>query len=540
MDAYEKLFLKLETEKKQSEKEEAKKEISEKSEEEKPSDKIQDGIKSPDNIEVEKKLTDETEAEKKPSINTEEEVKPLVNMEDEEKPLEETKASPWLPFWQTTFNQLAEEEESNKELSKKLIKFTGSIYIKSKPSKAKIYLDGAEIGTTPDTLKTMNIGPHEIEIKAEGYTPWKKSININKGKNKKVNAVLQINTDSVNIKSKPSDAKALIDDNEVGDTPVTLTDLKPGMGSSGIKMEGDENLGERVDIIPDKDSVIAATLQMKTGSVSIKSEPQNAKVLIADKEVGTTPVTIADLMPGTFNVEVIMDGYEGWKKSINVISDKEISLTVALIMKPNDQLKVFKFAKDISTGAVIPDFRLKEGQLRNHVLIVDHNLDEKNFKDKQLSMIKEAGIDYLIAPDSTKDLYKIATGAGLHLIKCSDAELINEGNKIEISLKEGLIFDFENGQEYKLNSMTNTVRKCTVHKTRLGDCLLIGDDLKINVVDIDKDQIKICVNALKVVTIYLNKSTPIYEKIKIGALKIKFDQVNLVIEAPEGITINRE
>jgi hypothetical protein len=69
-----------------------------------------------------------------------------------------------------------------------LRKFTGYIYIKSKPAKAKIYLDGEEVGTTPDTLKTIDIGTHEIEVRTEGHIPWRESINIVKGKNKKINA----------------------------------------------------------------------------------------------------------------------------------------------------------------------------------------------------------------------------------------------------------------------------------------------------------------------------------------------------------------
>ncbi|MHC4454154.1 MAG: PEGA domain-containing protein, partial [Planctomycetota bacterium] len=86
-----------------------------------------------------------------------------------------------------------------------------------------------------------------------------------------INAVLLLNTGSVIIKSDPVDAKALIDGNEVGNTPVTITDLKPGMQTVEIKMEGYENWSESVEIIPGNEIVIAAALQMKTGSVCINS-----------------------------------------------------------------------------------------------------------------------------------------------------------------------------------------------------------------------------------------------------------------------------
>jgi sRNA-binding carbon storage regulator CsrA len=208
--------------------------------------------------------------------------------------------------------------------------------------------------------------------------------------------------------------------------------------------------------------------------------------------------------------------------------------------KPYDQIKVFKFSKDVSTVEIIHDIGAKEIQLRNHVLVVDYNLDDNSFKDETLIMIKKVGIDYMIAPGFTEGFYKKASGIGLHLIKCSDSKLIDEGNNIKVYLEEGVLFDVDNGQEYKFELVTDSERKSIVLKIRSGECLLIGDNVMIKVFDIDKDQIKICINALKVATIYLHKSITIGDEIKIEVLKIISDQVNLVIEASEDITINRK
>ena len=207
--------------------------------------------------------------------------------------------------------------------------------------------------------------------------------------------------------------------------------------------------------------------------------------------------------------------------------------------KPIDQLKVFKLAKDVSTGEIIPDIGVNEGQLRSHVLVVEHNLDENSCKDEILIMIKKAGVDYIIAPGFAEQLCKKTADIGLRLIKCSHTKLIDEGNNIEVYLKEGVIFDVDNGQEYKFKLMTDSVRRSTVHKISLRECLLVGDNLKIKVLDIAKDQIKLCVNALKVETIYLHKSISIGDEIKIKVLKINLDQADLEIEAPKDVTINR-
>jgi hypothetical protein len=214
-----------------------------------------------------------------------------------------------------------------------LRKLTGSISIKSNPSKAKIYLDSKEVGTTPNTLKAIDIGPHEFEIRSDGYTSWMESIDINKGKNKKIHVVLQKNTGSVIIKSEPSNAKVLIDGSEVGNTPVTISDLIPGMHSVAINMEGYEDWSKSLETIAGEETVIAAALQMKTGSICINSKPANAKAIIDGKVVGNTPITISNLKPDTYNVEIKIDGYADWKESIDVIYNKEIAIDADLQIK---------------------------------------------------------------------------------------------------------------------------------------------------------------------------------------------------------------
>jgi sRNA-binding carbon storage regulator CsrA len=221
-------------------------------------------------------------------------------------------------------------------------------------------------------------------------------------------------------------------------------------------------------------------------------------------------------------------------------SSKEPSANVKPEEKSNDQIKVFKFSNDISTVEIIPDIWTKDVQLKNHALVVDNNLDENGIKDEMLIMIKTSGIDYIIGPGFEEGFYEKASDAGLQLIECSDTGLIDEGKNIMVYRDEGVIFDVDNGQEFKYKFVTDAVRRNILQKISVGECLLIGDDLTIKFLDIEKDQIKICINALKVVTVYQHKYLTIGDEIRIKVFNIISDQINLVIEAPEGITINRQ
>ncbi len=137
--------------------------------------------------------------------------------------------------WSESVDIKADRENS---LTAKLLKPTGSIDIKSNPPEATIYLDGERVGTTPDILKSVEIGAHEVEVKMEGFEEWKKTLKVKKGKEFALNVALQLNTGSVNIEGDPSEIRVLFDGNDVGMTPVNLTGIKIGIYDVELQKEG--------------------------------------------------------------------------------------------------------------------------------------------------------------------------------------------------------------------------------------------------------------------------------------------------------------
>ena len=77
-----------------------------------------------------------------------------------------------------------------------------------------------------------------------------------------------------------------------------------------------------------------------------------------------------------------------------------------------------------------------------------------------------------------------------------------------------------------------TRRKC--------ESLIIGDDIKITVLNVGRNQIKIGVNDSESVTINQQESISIRDDIKETVVKIDKAQVKLGIEAPADVTINME
>ena len=58
----------------------------------------------------------------------------------------------------------------------------GSLNIQSNPTKATIFIDGQEIGSTPGIFRNILIGEREVTIKKEGYSPVTNRVTIEEGK----------------------------------------------------------------------------------------------------------------------------------------------------------------------------------------------------------------------------------------------------------------------------------------------------------------------------------------------------------------------
>lgn len=119
-------------------------------------------------------------------------------------------------------------------------------------------------------------------------------------------------------------------------------------------------------------------------------------------------------------------------------------------------MKVMKFSKDMTTNNVIFYSGLKEGTLRDHVLVTDSNIGENDSNEEiqtAINAIKSAGIEYVIAPGFAEEFYKDADAIGLHLLKCSDSKSLEYGDNIEVHLREGLILNIDTEQECKFKPM---------------------------------------------------------------------------------------
>lgn len=100
------------------------------------------------------------------------------------------------------------------------VAITGSLYIKSTPTGAKIEIDETDNGTTPKLIQNVIIGSHTIRLTKSNHKTEQYNIVVKEGQTENIEAVLS-DIAHMTINSRPSGAKLLINGENVGVTPYS-------------------------------------------------------------------------------------------------------------------------------------------------------------------------------------------------------------------------------------------------------------------------------------------------------------------------------
>ena len=100
------------------------------------------------------------------------------------------------------------------------VAITGSLYVRSTPSGAFINIDGDYKGDTPSLIHNVLIGEHEVTLTLRNYKTERYKVNVREGETENIDGVLS-NITQMTINSNPSNAKLIINNKEVGNTPFS-------------------------------------------------------------------------------------------------------------------------------------------------------------------------------------------------------------------------------------------------------------------------------------------------------------------------------
>ena len=218
----------------------------------------------------------------------------------------------------------------------------GSIFVDSNVPGATIELDNNPTGKqTPDTLKNIAVGKHEVAVRKEGYNsnPADTVIKVVEGVLDTVNFFLTNKVGLISVDSDPQGAQIILDQtNTQKITPDTLDSVPVGKHTVTVEKEGYRPSpdSDTVEVVEDSLTTVSFVLVERLGDIFVKSDPSGAEIVLDHLSTGKmTPDTIFDLMIGDHIVSVTKSGYSVFPESTIVKVIENSVITVGFILAQN-------------------------------------------------------------------------------------------------------------------------------------------------------------------------------------------------------------
>jgi hypothetical protein len=229
---------------------------------------------------------------------------------------------------------------------------TGTIYAKSSPSGANVYVDGNYNGVTPMTL-TLYPGNHNIVLKLSGYNDWSTTVYVTAGSSQTINpALTPAIFGSVTIGSAPAGASVFMDSAYQGTTNpsggITLNNIPSGNHIIKLTASGYNDWIETVYVKPNANTYVPVVMTRigpnptpvpVAGSINIVSTPAGAEILIDNIFRGYTPATITEIDPGVHQILLTYTGYTDYSGTVTVVSGQTTPLAIGMTPVPTPTQK---------------------------------------------------------------------------------------------------------------------------------------------------------------------------------------------------------
>lgn len=188
----------------------------------------------------------------------------------------------------------------------------GFLRVTSHPNRARVIVDGKEVGETPCTIDREE-GRYVIRIERAGCNPEERTVRITKRKTDRLHVKLGEKPGAIAVSSTPAGAELYINGLKRGVTPCTVEALEPGKYALKLICKGFDTVESSVQIVADATDKKHFDLVSSTGGVVFNVRPVGVQVFLEGKPLGVTRAVapgaeatedfrISGLAPGKYTV----------------------------------------------------------------------------------------------------------------------------------------------------------------------------------------------------------------------------------------------
>jgi hypothetical protein len=214
---------------------------------------------------------------------------------------------------------------------------TGSVRIRSQPAGAALTWDGVSKGAVPAEgllISGVGLGSHSVQVSVQGFHPWAGTVEVVEGTTREVTADLKSVPGRVRISASESASVVVRSAGSAsspwqpaGFTPITIS-LEPGRYQLELRTVGDR--WQTTVAVANGQEVVVQHEFPKPGALTVTARGAWGNVLVNGVAKGMTPLTLNDVKPGTYEIEVGREGYRPFRETI-VLGSGETKRVVATL-----------------------------------------------------------------------------------------------------------------------------------------------------------------------------------------------------------------
>jgi TPR repeat protein len=211
---------------------------------------------------------------------------------------------------------------SDIHLQLKLTQEMAALSIQTEPPGASVLLDSKPPQVPPNTFTHVPFGPHQLSVTLDNYEPYRQEIQVHRGMSSEIRLQLKQTQEiaALAIQTEPPDASVLLDGRLPQVAPNTFLHVPFGTHELSAVLENYEPYKQDIQVRPGMTPEIHLQLKpvQEVASLTVRTEPNDAAVLLDGKPPQVPPNTFTHIPIGTHQLSAALDNYESIKQDIEV------------------------------------------------------------------------------------------------------------------------------------------------------------------------------------------------------------------------------
>ncbi|MBN2685479.1 MAG: PEGA domain-containing protein [Pontiellaceae bacterium] len=206
----------------------------------------------------------------------------------------------------------------------------------SSPAGAEILVYGEPKGTTPMIVEDIVPGTAEVRVEMKGYIPFVKEMAFAESTAYEINPVLEALPSGLSVYSLPPGAAVFVDNEAVGETPLTLSDLEGGVHEVQVTLAGYAGQTKVINLQPSVNDSISFELVKDSGILMLTTEPAGVDVYVdgtlyattksqAGSNVLSVPLQVLLKAGSAHKIQLYKDGFVSVSFDLNTKVDEVVN-----------------------------------------------------------------------------------------------------------------------------------------------------------------------------------------------------------------------